>query len=466
MRDDAGVAQELDRLRGGEVTQVPEWVDPTEDSVARAFVATNAGRFIYDHTAESWYVWKDARWAQDVRSSVFHCAREFARAVRAKLTDPPVALARIAFTAAVERASRADPKMAVSHEIWDIDPWLLGVPGGAIDLRTGSFLPPQPDRYISRQTSVAPASPGITAPQWLAFLDSATGHDKELQGFLQRLAGYVLTGIVTEEVLTFIYGGGGNGKGVFISTLTGILAEYAVAVPIDVFTATTRLNLEYYRAQMAGARLITASETEAHAAWAESQIKEMTGNEAPLSARQPYGQPFTFRPQFKIVLVGNHAPKLKGRTPAMERRLRIAPFNHIPEKPDPELKDRLRGEWPAILRWALDGCLAWQQDRLGTAAVITTATSAYFEQQDAFRRWIEDRCILHDPLEIRPSALQADFTLWARENGEETVTPAEFNEMIDRMPKLKRGRSNGVRWVRGIGLKVPAKSNSAGSAGE
>ena len=141
---------------------------------------------------------------------------------------------------------------------------------------------------------------------------------------------------------------------------------------------------------------MTASETEQQATWAEAQIKEMTGNEAPLSARNPYGRPFTYLPQFKLVLVGNFAPKLKGRSASMERRLRVVPFDHIPPEPDTELKKRLVAEYPAIFRWMIDGALAWQQHRLGTAPAIIAATSTYFEQQGAFQRWIEEMCIL-DP---------------------------------------------------------------------
>ena len=51
------------------------------------------------------------------------------------------------------------------------------------------------------------------APLWDAFMVEATGGDAEFSSFLQRLAGYSLTGHVTEEVLAFLYGPGGNGKG-------------------------------------------------------------------------------------------------------------------------------------------------------------------------------------------------------------------------------------------------------------
>ena len=429
----------------------------TEDYVAKQFSEHYAGCFVFDHELGVWMEWDGKRWTRDLKLSVFNTAREFARAINGKLAKPTSVLGKITFASAIERACRADPKMAVLQAIWDRDPWLLGTPDGVVDLRTGTLRPNAPDFYIARYAAVAPAPLGTPYPLWQGFLDSATQNDKELQDFLQRLCGYVMTGDVSEEMLAFLYGGGGNGKGVLLATLTGILNEYAVSVPIEIFTAGSRINSEYYRAQMAGARLVTASETEAQATWAEAQLKEMSGNETPLSARHPYGKPFTFRPLFKIILVGNHAPKLKGRSRAMERRLRVLPFVNTPPFPDPDLKEKLRDEWPAIMRWMLNGCLIWQRDRLGSAAAIKAATSAYFEMQDAHMRWIDERCDLGKDLSMKPGVLLADFNTWAKANGEEAVSRNVFSELIDRTPGLRRVKTNGVRLVDGIGLKATAK---------
>jgi len=150
MPRDAATAAELDVLRGGEFTPVPDGVAPNEDAVALAFAETYAGWFVFDHTTNCWLIWRDSRWMRDTRNAVFNTVRTFARAVRAKLPDAPATLAKIAFASAVERAARADPKLAVSHEIWDRDPWLLGTPAGVVDLRNGATLNAAPDLYISR----------------------------------------------------------------------------------------------------------------------------------------------------------------------------------------------------------------------------------------------------------------------------------------------------------------------------
>lgn len=431
--------------------------DNTEDGIARAFVAHHQSGLRYCHHAQHWFVWTGSHWRREESKLAFSWARDICRrmAVLVDEKDRPK-IAKASFAAAVERFAQADRAFAVTAANWDRDPMLLGTPGGTVDLRTGVLRPADPADYITLQTAVAPAPAGTQHPKWSAFLDAATNGDTELQAFLQRLVGYCMTGDVTEEVLAFLYGEGGTGKGTFLGTVVAALADYAVSVPIEVFTAGTRLNLEYYRAQMAAARLVTASETESGATWAESAIKEMTGNEAPLSGRHPYGKPFTFMPRFKIMLVGNHAPRLKARSKAMERRMRIAPFKHKPHQPDHDLKAQLRQELPAILRWCVDGCLMWQRDRLGTCAAVAAETEAYFIQQDHFGRWMAERCIVGttmNPVSEKPAKLLADFTAWARDNGEQPLSAAEFRELIERTAGLRYATNKGIQWVRGLALR-------------
>ncbi len=186
--------------------------DLTEDGVARAFCDDNEGRIVFDHTAQKLFRWDDNRWQLDDKHRVFHDVRLFARGVRETVDSAKHDIGRRRFAGEVERLGTADPRMAVSQAVWDADPWLLGVPGDAICLRTGLTLPPDPKRYIRRSTSVAPAAPGTPYPIWSAFLRDATCGDAELAGFLQRLAGYCLTADVSEEVMAFLYGPGQNGK--------------------------------------------------------------------------------------------------------------------------------------------------------------------------------------------------------------------------------------------------------------
>src|SRR4029453_4215088 len=106
-----------------------------------------------------------------------------------------------------------------------------------------------------------------------------------------------------EHALIFVFGSGGNGKSVFLNTVSGILGDYAVTAAMDTFTASKSDKHPTDLAMLRGARLVTASETEEGKPWAEARIKQMPGGD-PISARFMRQDFFTFRPQFKLTKIG------------------------------------------------------------------------------------------------------------------------------------------------------------------
>jgi putative DNA primase/helicase len=189
----------------------------------------------------------------------------------------------------------------------------------------------------------------------------------------------------------FIHGDGGNGKSVFLNTITGIMGDYAITAPMDAFTISTGDRHPADLAMLRGARLVAASETEQGRSWAESRIKQLTGGD-PISARFMRENWFTFRPDFKLTIVGNHAPTLSSVDEAMTRRINIVPFIRKPEVPDHTLETQLRKEWPGILRWGIDGAVNWLQNGLSRPECVTATTSAYFEDQDLIGQWLAQCC--------------------------------------------------------------------------
>ena len=202
-------------------TPNPEQVDLSEDGIALAFASRYAHTARYCHTTGAWFTRTETRWRRDNSLLAFAWARDLCReANRAGLAT----LKKTATAAAVERAARADRRLAVTAEIWDRDPMLLGTPGGIVDLRTGELRAARSEDYLTKETAVAPGSSAEPAA-WLRFLEEATKSDHSLIRFLQQIAGYSLTGDVREHALIFVYGSGGNGKGVFVRTLKGIMGD-------------------------------------------------------------------------------------------------------------------------------------------------------------------------------------------------------------------------------------------------
>ena len=373
---------ELDRVRELDTTRPPAF---TDEALALRFAERHAGDLRYVAGWSRWLIWHHGRWQFDDTLRAFDLARKVSReaAAECNIARTAAAIASAKTVAAVVTLARADRRLAATIEQWDADPWSLNTPAGVVDLRSGKMCEGHPNRYITRITAAVP-NHGCAIPAWLRFLDRVTGSDLKLIAFLQRMAGYALTGITRENALFFLYGTGANGKSVFTNTLSGILGDYHRTAPIETFTASQVERHPTDLAGLRGARLVTAIETEEGRRWAESRIKALTGGDK-IAARFMRQDFFEFTPQFKLLIAGNHKPGLRSVDEAMRRRFNLVPFTvTIPAaERDDTLTEKLQAEWSGILSWAIKGCLDWQENGLAPPAAVTEATAAYLEAEDA-----------------------------------------------------------------------------------
>ncbi|MDO5633085.1 MAG: phage/plasmid primase, P4 family [Paracoccus sp. (in: a-proteobacteria)] len=397
----------------------------TEDGVARAFAAAHADRLRFCHSSGRWHVWTGTHWRKEETKLAFNWSREICRARAA--SDPrssaAKALTKAATASAVERFAQADRAFAVTAEAWDRDHWIIGTPGGTIDLRTGQLRPALQTDMITKITAAAPIpldqfNPARDCPRWLAFLDQATGSDTDAIRFMQQWAGYSLTGDTREEALLFVHGPGGSGKSTAVNTIGALLGDYAIAVDTETITAQKHARHSTEIARLHGARMAYASETEAGRAWAENRIKQLTGGDV-MTARFMRQDDFIFKPQLKLVIVGNNKPAFSNVDGAIKRRFNVMPFDRKPAAPDFTLKVTLEKEMPGILSWAVLGCLDWQRNGLIRPAVMVETTEAYFEEQDTFANWIADRCIIGQGFAATTESLFDSWSAYARSNEDE-----------------------------------------------
>lgn len=418
----------------------------SEDSIASAFASIYAATLRFDHDEGRWYEWDGVRWRPDRTARGFHYARQIGR----RMGDGKRQMCKAAVASGAERFCRSDPALAVTKEYWDRDLWLLGTPGGVVDLRSGDLMPSDPKYCITKVTQTTPLTG--RPERWLAFLEDATGGDQQVIGFLQEWCGYSLTGDTREQSLLFAHGGGGNGKSVFINTFTKLMGDYAITAAMETFTAAKGERHSTEVAMLAGARLVTASETEEGRAWAEARIKQLTGGD-PITARFMRKDNFTYIPQFKLTFIGNHEPALHNVDEAMRRRFRIIPFNRKPAKPDRRLEDKLVEEWPQILNWMIEGALRWQDQGLSYPDAMRAATEAYFDAQDVLGQWLNDECV-QGGFEAGGDLFQS-WKNYALSAGEEPGSQKAFTGAMQKRGYLKGQATDRkrTRILKGISLK-------------
>jgi putative DNA primase/helicase len=203
-----------------------------------------------------------------------------------------------------------------------------------------------------------PYDPEAPCRRWRRFLEQVTGGDRELQNFLQLAVGYGITGEVGEKCLFFLHGPGDTGKTTFIETIGRLLGDdYARTAGFTSFVRGVKSGIRNDLARLQGVRFVAAAEAAQEDKFDVVLLKRLTGDDT-ITARYLYREHVQFRPEFKIFLAANHAPKLPADDEAAWRRFVVIPFDVQIQRKQHDLKDRLQEEMPGILRWAVQG--AWR----------------------------------------------------------------------------------------------------------
>jgi putative DNA primase/helicase len=381
-------------------------------------------------------------------------------------------------------------RIAVPSEAWDADPLLVNTPDSTYNLRSGRRYAPRRSDHITRSTATAATLDDC--PVWRAFLlrimggprvgeggeptteacdaayaDPANAEAVSMVAFLQRAAGYALTGDASEQCMFIAYGTGGNGKGVFLNTLKAILGTYAQGAGVESFVDRKTGGIPNDLAAMAGARFILCSEPEENAPIAEGLIKTCTGQDT-VTARFLNREFFDFIPQFKLWMMTNHKPVIKGTDNGIWRRLRLVPFDVkiSDEEKDTELPNKIKAEHPAILRWMIEGLKAWRQGGLRPPAPVVRASDIYRREMDVLADFIEDRCEVNSLESAENTALYASYVEWAKDNGLRPRSHIAFTRALTgRGFTQDASRKNGRRW-KGLALTVKARQAAFGGGGE
>jgi putative DNA primase/helicase len=279
------------------------------------------------------------------------------------------------------------PSMIVGNSCLDTNPMLLNCGNGTLDLSTGILREHSPDDYITRIVSID-FDPGAECPVFIQFLRKIFTDDDELMCYLQRFIGYCLTGRTDEQVLLFLYGTGANGKTTLANIIGALLGDFAATAGGDLLLQRNGgdLNTLVALAALRGTRLVKISELDDGERIAEARVKSLTGGDV-ISCRFLHQGFFEYRPAFKVLLLGNYKPTIRGTDHGIWRRIHLLPFKVTisDSEKDPGLYQKLMNELPGILAWAVRGCMAWQKHGLHPPKVVLEEVNAYRKDEDAFR---------------------------------------------------------------------------------
>lgn len=345
--------------------------------------------------------------------------------------------------AAVDSAN-SDERIVTPIEVWDDQPYMIGVSNGVVDLRTGELLKGRPDLHITKKTSVG-YTQGLTNIRWQQFIDYATGGDKELQEWLQKAAGYTLSGFNNQDALFLVYGPPGSGKNTFVEAIVKALDTKQYSWPLDSGIlaqgeGTSNTDL-YHWAQLRGKRMVWVDELPDGERIKENAVKKLTGS-SEISARSPGEEPFTFESQAKLWITTNHRPQITDE--AMWRRIKPIPWLNVPETPDPDLKAYLfdkEGALPAVLAWCVEGAIKYlgssEKEPLKECSAVRQAAEVYRKNEDRIGMFLEEETRQVEGSSMSIKQLHTVYRMWSEDRGERAMSQIAFHKKLsDRGVKI------------------------------
>jgi len=407
-----------------------------------------------------WFAWDGTRWDREGGRAA---AMRFCHRVAQQIRDEAKALkekpGRVSaetidklFGWAIQSGNqaKAHAMLDAAHdylvqklEALDADPLSVACESGTILLRKMVQMRPSDRKdYITRRLGV-PFVEGGGCPRFHAFLERVMP-DPDMRDFLQRIAGYCLTGSTREQCVIIFYGIGRNGKSTFVNVLRHIMGDYAMNSPISTFLAKREGSgggdASPDIARLPGVRLLTASEPPEGARLDEGAIKAMTSNEV-VTARHLNQGFFEFRPKFKLMISTNHYPRIRGTDLGIWRRIRLVPWVvRIPEEEvDPDLEQKLIEEAPGILQWMLDGAEEWLQRGLDPPEKAKAAVEDYRAAQDPVGEFLAARCEItgdycvpgtDKPYQVTAKDLRDAYKKWCEDEGLDVMGGNAFVEKL------------------------------------
>lgn len=420
----------------------------TDTGNAERLVAEHGRNIRYCWSWHKWVAWTGRHWEVDADAKVLQLAKRtvqtmYRRAAKIDDDDEREKAAKHALGSesrsrreAMVVLAQSEQLVAVEHDVFDRDTWLLNCMNGTLDLRTAELDNHDRLDYITKLAPVRFDS-GATCPRWLQFLEEVFEGNTELIQFVERAAGYSLTGDVSEDALFFLHGTGANGKTTLFLTLQKLLGPYAIQVSPGLLLSQYHEPHSTGLMDLFGVRLAASVEVGEGRRFDEERLKQITGGDI-IRGRRMREDFWQFEPTHKIWLAANEKPRVQGVDYALWRRIKLIPFDVKFTEPgesgpdrDPSLrKDLFCDERPGILNWCLEGCLSWQAEGLLPPPEVKTAVAQYQAEEDVVQQFIEAECAVGSDLKANPTQLHKAYERWRKATGAAKMTGNAFGRRL------------------------------------
>ena len=348
----------------------------------------------------------------------------------------------------------ARPMIQIEQRVLDADEFLLNLPSGTCDLRTGAVREHNAQDYITKQTAVDPSGDGMDV--WEDALQTFFQGDADLIRYVQEIVGLAAIGKVYIEALVIAYGEGRNGKSTFWNTIARVLGTYSGNMSADTLTVGCKRNVKPELAEAKGKRMIIAAELEEGMRLNTSNVKQLCSTDE-IYAEKKYKAPFSYVPTHTLVLYTNHLPRVGAIDQGTWRRLIVIPFNaKIEGKADiknyADFLFKMAGG--AVLQWIIEGAkrVIASDYKIAQPRVVQDAIQKYKENNDWLSHFLDDCCEVGDDFEAKSGEFYNAYRSYCLQMGEYTRSTTDFYSALESTGVVRKRTRTGV-IIYGLKLK-------------
>jgi putative DNA primase/helicase len=410
--------------------------------IAELLVAKHKDNILFDTTRKEWKVFQNGVWheAEDAANlvwdfyyqiilDIFHGEYPEIEAGEPTWLKSQMNQSKVnAVLKVVQiRTAKGVKKLNANHN-------LIGIQDLVYDIAAGSIRPAVASDLVMKSLGTT-YDHEAQCPQWESFLDTSMQGDQDMIKYLQRLVGYFLTASTKEQEIYYFYGTGANGKSTYIDLVKCLLGTYGVKVSSDSFmqkkSSAPNLGAHASLAMLAGARLAITDETNDNETFNAQTLKSISGDEE-ITGRFLRGNPITFKSTAKIVMYGNDKPYGNINDEGFWRRFRFIEFGHvIPDsQKDKNLLNKLKGELPGILNWALAGLADWNEKGIQTPKKVLDERDSYRRDLDSVSEFLQENIKVIPGQKLTTKKLFEYYQQWCETNLKHPETKQGFSKRI------------------------------------
>ncbi|QNR52050.1 DNA primase [Streptomyces phage phiRKBJ001] len=293
------------------------------------------------------------------------------------------------------------PGISVTDEEFDNVRGTFCVQNGEIDTHK---LELGPHRLEDMNTRIAPVryNPKAKAPIWNAYL-ATNQPNEETRRYLQKLAGYAMSGDGDQKLIAFLYSRvGDTGKSIFLKVIERVLGSTYSTTLAEGALSKRRFDTggrDPDRDAIRGKRFVVSSELAPNEPLDERFVKQLTGGDG-VSTRGNYSREGNTRwqPECLVLVATNHLSRINAEDEAIWNRIQVVPWSVAFPKGHPDRDEKLSdkilgdggfpGEVEGVLNWIVEGLRLYREEGLFPPDEVANASMAYRSDADIVKRWL------------------------------------------------------------------------------